>query len=328
MTNFDVPASGRLLHHRVHALFVAMPMTLSLCACGGGGSGGSVNSTPPPVSSPVQFNTFAAVQANTPTSASGITREGTVSIENTGAILQSGVSTPTEGTGSVTFTLNGSRQATALQISGSQSTVNFNSSNANSAALMVNGVPVAALLSNASGSEQAIFADPYVLGFNHQTFGVWGTGLVRGATGRVGAISVGNRTSPQAVPTTGSVTYQGVAGGIYTDGAQYRYAANALFVVDFTNRSINFSTRDQTITDILTNNVIPISYLTIQGVMTYGQNSNVFSGSLTANGQTPLRPLSGSGSGVFYGPNANEIGGTFFLRGSTTTLFGGFGGRQ
>lgn len=321
-------ASGLAACQKAHTLIVAMPLTLSLCACGGGGAGGSVNSTPPPISSPTQFSTFAAVQANTPTSASGITREGLVTIESTGAILQSGVTTPTEGTGTVNFTLDGSRQATALQINGSQSRVSFNASNANSAPLILNGLPVAALLSNSSGSEQAIFADPYVLGFNHQTFGVWGTGLVAGATGRYGAMSVGNRTNAESVPTVGNVTYRGVAGGIYTDGAQFRYAADAIFVVNFANRVIDFSTRNQTLTSILTNVTTPVGILSINGRMNYSPGSVVFSGPLTANGQTSLLSMSGTGSGTFYGPNANEIGGTFFLRGPSTTLIGGFGGKQ
>lgn len=327
MKRYNV-ASGLAARQKAHALIVALPLTLTLCACGGGGADGRVNSTPPPVSSPAQLVNFAAVQANTPTSASGITREGSVTIENTGAILQSGVATPTEGTGTVNFTLDGARQATALQINGSQSSVNFNASNANSAQLVLNGLPVAALLSNSSGSEQAIFADPYVLGFNHQTFGVWGTGLVAGATGRYGAMSAGNRTNAAAVPTAGNVTYRGVAGGIYTDGAQSRYAADATFVVNFANRSIDFSTSNQTLTGILTNVTNRVGILSIRGTMTYSPGSVTFSGPLTANGQTSLRTMSGSGSGTFYGPSANEIGGTFFLRGPSATLIGGFGGKQ
>lgn len=298
----------------------------TLTACGGG-SGGSVASTPKPATTG-QLTSFAEVQANVPTVASGITREGAVNVENTGAILQSGVATPTEGSGSVTFTLNAARQITALQINGAQSSASFNSSNATAYALTLNGLPVATAITNASGSEQAIYGDPYVLGFNYQNFGVWGTGLVRGSTGRFGAMSVGVKTSPAAVPTTGSVTYRGVAGGIYTNGSQDRYAADATFVVNFASRSIDFSTKNQTLTSILTDVTVPTTMLSIRGTMTYGAGSSVFSGALTANGQTSLLPLSGTGSGTFYGPTANEIGGTFFLRGPTTTLIGGFGGKQ
>lgn len=307
---------------------LGLGMLAALTACGGG-SGGGVNSAPAPTGpSTAQFTTFASVQSNVATVASGITREGAVRVENTGAILQSGVTTPTEGVGSATFTLNPARQITALQLNGAQSSLAFNSSNATAYALTLNGSPVATAITNTSGSDQAIFGDPYVLGFNYQNFGVWGTGLVLGSTGRFGAMSVGAKTNASSVPTSGSVTYRGVAGGIYTNGSQDRYAADATFVVNFASRSVDFSTSNQTLTSVLTNITSSTSMLSIRGTMNYSAGSSVFSGPLTANGQTSLVPLSGTGSGTFYGPTANEIGGTFFLRGPTTTLIGGFGGKQ
>lgn len=296
----------------------------SLSACGDSGSGGGVVSTP----APVQFTSFASVQAGTATSVGGITREGTVSIDPTGAVLQSGVSTPVEGSGSATFTLNASRQVTGLSIAGSQSSVSFTPSNSTSISLTLNNRPLATAVYNATGSDQAIFGDPYVLGFNYQTFGVWGTGLVNGSTGRFGATSVGSRTAASSIPTTGTVNYRGYAGGIYTDGAKYRYAADANFVVNFTNRTVSMSTLNQTLTDIATNNVFYTNIGQISGTMSYAVGSQLFSGNLTATGQTSFQNLSGTGSGTFYGPAANEIGGTFFLRGSVNTLVGGFGGKQ
>lgn len=297
-----------------------------LSACGGGGgSGGGVNSTPTPP--PVSFSSFAAVPSGTSISVAGDTREGSLRIDNTGAILQNDVATPTEGTGSATFALNSARQITGLTISGAQSSVVFDGTST-SETLVRNGVPVATAVYNSSGSNQALFGDPYVLGFNYQTFGVWGTGLVRGQSGKFGAMSVGSKTSASSVPTTGSVTYRGYAGGIYTEGAISRYAADATFNVNFGSRTVAFSTSNQTLTDILTGVTSATSILRITGTMSYVAGSTKFSGDLTANGLTSLRPLSGTGSGTFYGPTANELGGTFFLRGSTTTLVGGFGGKQ
>jgi hypothetical protein len=141
-------------------------------------------------------------------------------------------------------------------------------------------------------------------------------------------MSVGSKTSASSVPTTGSVTYRGYAGGIYTEGAISRYAADATFNVNFGSRTVAFSTSNQTLTDILTGVTGATNMLQISGVMSYGPGSTKFSGNLTANGRTSLLPLSGTGSGTFYGPTANELGGTFFLRGPTTTLVGGFGGKQ
>jgi hypothetical protein len=181
---------------------------------------------------------------------------------------------------------------------------------------------------NSTGSEQAAWLDPYVAGFNYQSFGVWGTGLVAGSTGRYGVASVGAATAASAIPTSGTAVFRGIAAGIYTEGAVSRYAANATFNVNFGSRSIAFSTSNQTITSINTNITIPISYLDVNGTMTYAAGTNSFSGNITARGQTSLSNLTGTASGQFYGPNAIELGGTFFLRGPVTTLVGGFGGKQ
>lgn len=307
---------------------VTVPLCSVLIACGGGSSGGGVASTPPPPPAPAQFTSFGAVQSGTSISVQGITREGSVRIENTGAILQSGVSSPTEGNGSATFSLNSAREISALNIVGAQSTVSFNSSNATAEALYLNGRPLAVVAYNSTGSNQALYGDPYILGFNYQTFGVWGTGLVNGGTGKFGAMSVGSRTAAPSVPTAGTASYRGYAGGIYTDGATWRYAADATFDVNFGTRNIAISTTNQTLTSVLTNVTSGTNMLRLTGTMTYAAGGTTFSGNLSANGQTSLLPLSGTGSGTFYGPSANEIGGTFFLRGSTTTLVGGFGGKQ
>lgn len=309
---------------------VLAALATSLAACGGGSSGGSVTPipAPPPPPAPAQFSSFSSVQSGTSIGVQGVTREGDVRIDNTGAILQSGVATPVEGTGSITFSVNNSREITSLAISGGQSSVTFNASNATAQSLYLNGKPVAVAVYNPTGSNQAIYGDPYVLGFNYQSFGVWGTGLVAGATGKFGAISVGARSSASAIPTGGTAVYRGYVGGVYTNGAVARYAADATFNVDFSARSVALTTNNQTLTDVNTNVTMPTTMLRITGTMNYGAGSNVFSGSLNATGQTSLVPLTGTGSGTFYGPSANELGGTFFLRGSTTTLIGGFGGKQ
>lgn len=313
----------------VKKLPLLAPVVFTLSACGG--DSGGVNSTPTPAptpTTPASFSSFSGVQAGASTSISGMTREGSVTISPTGAILQNDVATPTEASGSAQFTLNSSRQITSLSITGAQSNVSFNASNSTSSSLYLNNQPVATAVYNGSGSNQALFGDPYVLGFDYQTFGVWGTGLVTGGSGKFGAFSVGSKTSASAIPTTGSVTYRGYAGGIYTEGAISRYAADATFSVDFANRTIGFATTNQTLTDVLTNITSATSMLRLSGTLSYAAGSNGFSGNLSANGRTSLLPLNGTASGAFYGPTASEIGGTFFLRGSTTTLVGGFGGKR
>ena len=318
---------GKPFSPRYVAMLIA-PCLLS--ACGGSSGGGSVNSTPiPPAANPApQFTSFQAVQSGVNTTVSGTTREGSVAVDATSAILQSGVSNPTQGNATVTLNVNSARQTNSLRIDGTLSGFNFNSGSLNTAGLLFGGAQIGVLALNATGSEQAAWLDPYAAGFNYQSFGVWGTGLVAGSTGKYGVASVGIATGGSAIPTAGTVAFRGIAAGIYTDGAVSRYAANANFNVDFGTRTIAFSTSNQTITDIRTNQTIPVTWLDLNGTMTYAAGVNNFSGNVSARGQTSFQNLTGTASGQFYGPNANEIGGTFFLRGSVNTLVGGFGGKQ
>lgn len=312
----------KFLKRKIDVLCVAAS-SLALAACGGGGgSGGGVGSTPTPP--PAQFTSFTNVPANTSTTVSGTTREGTVAVSATGTLPLSGVSNPTEGTGNVTFTVNSQRQATALSIAGASSSASFNSSSIYASLLDRNDRPVGVIVSNSSGSDQAIYADPYVLGFDYQSFGVWGSGLVPSSTGRYGAISVGAETSAATVPTTGNVTFNGFAGGIYVDvnGASYRYGANATFGVNFGTRVIDMTTSGDVLVNIERNTrSFPTSPITAR--LTYAAGSNSFSGTFQAG-----TFMSGTGSGKFYGPNARELGGTFFISGSGGKMVGGFGAKQ
>ncbi|WP_353199369.1 transferrin-binding protein-like solute binding protein [Sandarakinorhabdus sp.] len=224
--------------------------------------------------------------------------------------------------------VNSARQTKSLRIDGALSSFNFNSGSVNTAGLLFGGAQIGVLASNAVGSEQAAWLDPYAANFNYQSFGVWGTGLVAGSTGKYGVASVGAATGGSAIPSAGTVAFRGIAAGIYTDGSASRYAANATFNVNFGARTIEFTTSNQTITDIRTNLTIPLTWLDLNGTMTYAAGANNFSGNVAARGQTSFQNLTGAASGQFYGPNANELGGTFFLRGSVNTLVGGFGAKQ
>jgi hypothetical protein len=57
--------------------------------------------------------------------------------------------------------------------------------------------------------------------------------------------------------------------------------------------------------------------------MTYAAGSNAIRGTFQIG-----TLMSGSGSGWFYGPAANELGGTFFISGSAGKMLGGFGAKR
>lgn len=303
------------------ALSIAAMAMLSACG-GGGSSGGGVNSTPTPP--PAQFTSFSNVAANTTNTISGSTREGTLAVSSTGTIPVNSISTPTEGTGTVRWTVDGQRATTSLSVAGTSSSVSFNTSSTIINFYDSTGRFVAQGLSNSTGSDQAIYAEPSALGFDYQSFGVWGSGLVAGSTGRYGAISAGAPTSASAVPTSGSVNFNGVAGGIYVDpnGTAYRYGAYAVFAVNFGSRSINMTTNSDSLVNINTEQKFILT-TPITANMTYAAGSNRFSGSFQLGSA-----MSGAGSGQFYGPAANELGGTFFISGNGGKLIGGFGGKR
>jgi hypothetical protein len=315
----------------------------SVCgSTGGGGTGGGGGG-----GGPTPFTSFSDVQANRSTIAAGISREGSARYylsAGTGNVNILDMRTPTEGTGSLAFTVDGSGQITSLKLSANQSSVEFNSSNSTAIPLYLDGVPIATRVANSTGSNQAIFVDPYVAGFDYQSWGVWNAGpQVFPGTGTQGSVSAGAKTSPSSVPSSGTATFSGHAVGIFDDGSIRSYLADATFNVDFGRETVAMTTSNdisvgitqsyEEFTGVRPNDRTSFGYPSISGTMIYDPGSNIFSGFLTAT--DPNFPLSGAGSGVFYGPSANELGGTFFLSSCGDdyaacgrVLHGGFGGRR
>lgn len=299
----------------------AICLFVSACGGGGGASSGGVNSAPPP---PPTFTSFSAVQANSTITVNGSGLEGTMAVSPTGFIPPATVTTPTETNTSIKYTTDAQRNINSIAVTGSNSSVSFPSSSIFETFVDSAGRPVAVGVRNSSGSDQLLVADPYVVGFNYQSFGVWGTGIVAGQTARFGATSGGAATPISAVPAAGTTNFNGVIGGIYLDpaGEGFRYAANAAFAVNFAARSISLSTSGDRVVNVNTN----IAYIwnaPLTATMTYAAGSSRFSGTFRAG-----TFMSGTGSGTFYGPAANELGGTFFISGSGGKMVGGFGAKQ
>lgn len=303
-------------------------IAVTLSACGGGGtSGGSgpVVTAPPPPTPPVTFTSFSELPLNRSVEISGQSREGTVGVSDTRAHLEN-FSEPTVGNASVEVTISSGRLIDEISIDGRLSDVDFSSTEDSLFNLQIDGQDVAVLAVSPDLEDQALYANPDKLGFEYQSFGVWGEGLVLGQTANYGAISAGAVTQGSSIPTSGTATFTGVAGGIYTSRTAntFRYASLATFDVDFVNREIDMSTAGTVLVEINTENVQTTSILNITGTMTFAEGSPSFSGQLTAS--NGFFPLTGEGSGSFYGPEAQELGGTFFLTdGGIQNLVGGFG---
>ena len=113
-------------------------------------------------------------------------------------------------------------------------------------------------------------------------------------------------------------------------GVTYLARSASALSTNFATNSVSFSTSGSTAASTATGAALANpSILNIGGVLSYAGGANDFSGpvsSFTVTGSSPT--LSGSARGQFYGPNANEIGGTFALKGSGVEGYlGAFGAK-
>jgi hypothetical protein len=174
-------------------------------------------------------------------------------------------------------------------------------------------------------AQVALVANPNALGWNYQSFGVWNTATATG--GAMHASSFGAPTPASAVPTSGTATFTGKLAGLYiSPGGQGSTAAADLSVrADFRTRSLDFrSSGTVTTRDLRTPVVAP--GLNLAGTLTYQPGSSAFSGTLGNAAGT----MSGTTSGKFYGPAAQELGGVLNLRapGSAEAFTGAYGAKR
>jgi hypothetical protein len=173
--------------------------------------------------------------------------------------------------------------------------------------------------------ETRMIANPYAQGWNYQSFGVWNTQAMTGAG--ITSSSFGAATPASAVPSAGTASFVGKLGGIYMSPAGEASMASADVRVnaDFGNRSLSFASQGTRLTqDLKGSTAAP--QLNLGGTLKYSPATNTFSGTLTNAGGT----MSGSSTGRYYGPAAQELGGVFTVKSANTaeTLTGAYGGRR
>ena len=296
-------------------------MTLAiagLTACGGGGGGsGGVGVTVTP------FTSWSNVVAGSTIVAPADSQGGTytwngVTDKVTGTtvgVQQSG------GTFTQSFAANGLAQTVRFQTA-SGTDISFTRGPDAFFVLTINsdfwGVE------SGDGTRYALMVDPVLSGWEYQSFGIWTTGAGTGS-GTYGSASAGSPTPAGAIPTTGTATYFGYAGGrhVAADGSYYFTLANMQASTNFATRQLNFQTNftEQT-ADLVTSAMN--TNLNMSGTLSYNPGSTQFSGAVsTAGGMT------GTATGRFYGPAAQEIGGTFSATGPGLQSYGGaFGGAR
>jgi hypothetical protein len=165
--------------------------------------------------------------------------------------------------------------------------------------------------------------------WNYQTMATW-VQANEAAGGRIGAMSVGNKTAGTSIPSLSTAVFTGVAEGMYvTDNHDfYGVSSSATLSANFATQSVTFATTNSKIHTLDT--LVPTSKsdLDLTGTFSYSADSNTLTSSslsTTSSGWT-----GGTASAKFYGPNAEEIGGVFSIRGTgpREAYEGAFGAKQ
>lgn len=300
-----------------HVSFLIVTASVTgLTACGGGGGGSSTLSA---------FTNWSSVTPSSSIVVSGDSYQGTYTYDAATDTV-TGLTTGSHQSGaSYTGTYDAGGSLTSATINSAAGTsVSWSRAAGDTFGTLIIDSRVDAVVS-ANGENYALAANPTRFGFDYQTFGTWVTGGGTGS-GTYGFISVGSPTSGSSVPTTGTATYTGITGGRYADSnASYFTSSSMSATVDFAARGIVFSTNSTAFTRDLIN-TSPAANLNLSGSLSYSAGSASFSGSVSTTGVgTGGSALTGTATGRFYGPTAQEIGGTFAVQSGNDFYGGAFG---
>jgi hypothetical protein len=303
----EFPSSwrARKMNNERHLVFgaLALPLAASLAACGGGGGGGGggtsqVRPTPEPV--PI-VTTGKAISQTVDYVFDGSSQRFTL-VGEPSAVSTEGSFVQETTDGSLTkLTINTGTETIAFDRAAGDTFTTAGTSSMFVVAENLNGARAALVLSPTGRA---------ALGWNYQSFGVWEPGTETG-TGTTGVLSYGTPTPAGAIPASGSASYVGLLGGQYinADGVDHILTANLTANVDFASRSLSLQTAGTSIVSAATS-ATPAPSLDLAGTASYTAGSDVFSGALNSAGGT----LSGTTTGRFYGPNAEELGGVGALK--------------
>ncbi len=171
------------------------------------------------------------------------------------------------------------------------------------------------------GNVTTLVANPYKLDWNYQSFGVWDKGT------SIHLFSFGAVTPASGIPQVGQASFTGKLAGLYVSPVGHGSTATAEVNVqaNFSTRSLSFASTGTSVTrDARVATAAP--NLNLNGTLAYSPASNTFTGTLTNAGGT----MSGSTTGRYYGPTAQELGGVFAVKSPTTveTFTGAYGAKR
>ncbi|MEM1065957.1 MAG: transferrin-binding protein-like solute binding protein [Pseudomonadota bacterium] len=292
---------GTIFMENLVRLMVAAGAATALSACGGGGGGGT---------GAIPFTSNSALPTNgtVVVNGSAVTARYSVS-PTTGDATISSVSGPNSASATTTF-VGGDRQTIDIRAPGASVTLN----DVTDGSFGLPGARVGVVSSDLDGG--AIFEN--VAGYEYQTYGIWFTG-VSSTSGVVGAGSFGAPTQASSMPI-GNAVYNGTGVGFARDSAGRGYYTDFDVTADTNFTTINVSSSNTFTEDIDSGVVAPKSDFDFSGSGSVsGAN---FTASITSTA------TSGTATGSFYGPSAEEFGGTFETTGTGGAIhIGSFGGQ-
>lgn len=297
-------------------MLLIAPLILAACAGGGGGGGsggGGVAITP--------FTSWSAIQPNTVVQASGGSAGANYTANpSTGQVLS--ISTPAQASSGATINFTyGPTSLTGISIQSAQGTSASLNTNAGDTIAVTSGGSILYGV-NAAGTTTLLAPSADYFGWNYQSFGVWITGQGTGS-GSVGAASAGNVTPITGIPATGTGTFTGNTIGTFVNssGVAFYTAGTMTATANFAAQTVAFSTSGTVAVNLATGVSSSAPGLNLSSNMT-------FAGGTISGPITSVSGMSGTASGKFYGPSAQEIGGTYTLQGGGASLIGGFGGKR
>jgi hypothetical protein len=294
---------------------IGLSVVLTLSGCGGGGgSSAAVTQT--------TFTDWSSISKPTQVNLEGISTDiSYTAASKINAITNKGTDLTT--TASVSYRTDNT--ISKVEFSTQNGTVTFNEDGTD-----IIGDTGAVLYGyNQAGSDFFLAADPLDsnVNWNYQTFGMWETGRGTGS-GTAGGISVGSATVGSNIPTSGSATYSGYFGGALSDfdGDDFLTKGDVSVAANFATRSLVFSTDSTQYVSPVASSPSWISgnSFDMDGTLTYSAATNSFTGTVIDGNS-----ISGTATGKFYGPNAEELGGVYNLSGSGLNLHAGaFGAKK
>lgn len=287
----------------------------SLAACSGASSNGGFSSTATAFTSFSDVNPGDTIKATGKAYKVSVTRDA-----GTGAVTSVNV-TPTEQTATLTFTTDPStNEVTSATISTAGLTVTGDNSSAFVGATGPNNLQI---VEATDGSILLIQADPTTSGFNYQSYILWASGLETGSTAATGAVGTFGAVTPLSGMPTVNATYTGTSTGILanpTTGDSGALTSNVNVAITNSFNDVTLTSAGTVGIDTSTGAPIPSSTFDASGfdfVATGTVSGTGFNA--TVSSSTNL-DTGGTVNGQFYGPNGEEVGGTF----STTGTAGGW----